>query len=53
MSKENLDLARRSVEAFNDRDIPALESICSEDFVYRLSLRRPRGAATPTAPVAR
>jgi ketosteroid isomerase-like protein len=36
MSQENLDLVRRSVEAFNDRDIPSLESICSEDFVYRL-----------------
>jgi ketosteroid isomerase-like protein len=36
VSQENLDLVRRSVEAFNERDIPALESICSEDFVYRL-----------------
>jgi ketosteroid isomerase-like protein len=33
---ENLDLVRRSVEAFNDRDIPALESIYFEDFGYRL-----------------
>ena len=36
MSRANVDLVRRSVEAFNDRDIPALESICSEDLVYRL-----------------
>ena len=36
MSQENLDLVRRAVEAFNDRDIPALESIYSEGYVYRL-----------------
>ena len=36
MSEENLDLVRRQIQAFNDRDIPALESIFSEDFVYRL-----------------
>jgi ketosteroid isomerase-like protein len=36
MSQENLNLVRRQVQAFNDRDIPALESIYSEDFVFRL-----------------
>ena|SRR5438309_8462849 len=36
MSQETLDLVRRPVKAFNDRDIPALESIYSEDFLYRL-----------------
>jgi ketosteroid isomerase-like protein len=36
MSHENVELVRRQVQAFNDRDIPALESIFSEDFVYRL-----------------
>jgi ketosteroid isomerase-like protein len=36
MSEENLDLVRRQIQAFNDRDIPALESMFSEDFVYRL-----------------
>jgi ketosteroid isomerase-like protein len=36
VSEENLDLVRRQIQAFNDRDIPALESIFSEDFAYRL-----------------
>ena len=36
MSQENVDLVRRSVQAFNDRDIPAPESIFSENFMYRL-----------------
>ena len=36
MSQENVELVLRSMQAFNDRDIPALESMFSEDFVYRL-----------------
>jgi ketosteroid isomerase-like protein len=36
MSRANVKLVRRAVQAFNDRDVPALESICVEDFVYRL-----------------
>jgi ketosteroid isomerase-like protein len=36
MSQENVDLVRRTAQAFNERDIPALESIFSEDFVFRL-----------------
>jgi ketosteroid isomerase-like protein len=36
MSQENIDLVRRSMQAFNDRDFPALESIYSEDFVLCL-----------------
>jgi ketosteroid isomerase-like protein len=33
---ENLDLVRRAIQAFNDRDFPALESIYSEDAVLLL-----------------
>jgi ketosteroid isomerase-like protein len=36
MSQENVELVTRLIQAFNDRDIPAWESMCSEDFVYRL-----------------
>jgi ketosteroid isomerase-like protein len=36
MSQQNLDLVRHTVQTFNDRDMTALESICSEDLVYRL-----------------
>jgi ketosteroid isomerase-like protein len=36
MSQGNLDLVQRAVQAFNDRDIPAFESIYSEDFVLCL-----------------
>ncbi|MEA2202309.1 MAG: SnoaL-like domain [Solirubrobacteraceae bacterium] len=36
MSQTNMDLLRRAVQAFNDRDIPTMRSIFSEDFVYRL-----------------
>ena len=36
MAQENVELVRRQLQAFNDRDFPALESVFSEDFVYRL-----------------
>ncbi|MCW3057404.1 MAG: SnoaL-like domain [Solirubrobacterales bacterium] len=36
MSQKNVDLFRSAVQAFNDRDIPRMRSIFSEDFVYRL-----------------
>jgi ketosteroid isomerase-like protein len=36
MSEENVELVLRSMQAFNDRDVPALESIHSEDLVFRL-----------------
>jgi ketosteroid isomerase-like protein len=36
MSQDHVDLFQRAVQAFNDRDIPTVESIFSEDFVYRL-----------------
>ncbi len=36
MSRENLELVRRSIRAFNERDIPTLEAIYSEDIVVRL-----------------
>jgi ketosteroid isomerase-like protein len=36
MSQDNRELVRRATQAFNDRDIPALELIYAEDFVFRL-----------------
>jgi ketosteroid isomerase-like protein len=36
MSQEKVELVRRGVQAFNERDVPTLESIYSEDVVMRL-----------------
>jgi len=36
MSQENVEVARRSVEAFNERDVPTLESLFTEDCILRL-----------------
>ncbi len=36
MSQENVEIARRMVEAFNERDVPTLELIFSEDVMMRL-----------------
>jgi ketosteroid isomerase-like protein len=36
MARENVELARRSVQAFNDRDWDALWEICADDVVWRL-----------------
>ena len=37
MSEENLDLVRRQFQAFNDRDLAALESTLCTDVVMRLA----------------
>src|ERR1700680_4873351 len=34
MSQENVEIVRRSMQAFNDSDFPALESIYSAVFVF-------------------
>jgi ketosteroid isomerase-like protein len=36
MSHENVELVRRAIQSFNDRDFPAMESIYSEDVVLSL-----------------
>ena len=36
MSQENVEVVRRAIQAFNDRDFPAMESIYSEDVVFSL-----------------
>jgi ketosteroid isomerase-like protein len=36
MSQENLEIVRRQAQAFNERDIPMLESLYTEDCVIRL-----------------
>jgi ketosteroid isomerase-like protein len=36
MSEENVQLVRRTVEAFNERDFPTLELLFTEDFLLRV-----------------
>jgi ketosteroid isomerase-like protein len=36
VSAENVDLVRRSIDAFNARDVESLRPLYREDFVYRL-----------------
>jgi ketosteroid isomerase-like protein len=36
VSQQNVEIVRRMLKAFNERDVPTLESIFSEDVVMRL-----------------
>lgn len=36
MSSEHLEIVRRGLEAFNDRDLDALMALCTEDVEWRL-----------------
>jgi ketosteroid isomerase-like protein len=35
MSQDNVEIVRRAVQAFNERDFPAIESVYAEDVVLR------------------